>query len=317
MKRIIAVLCLLAFIQPQDLVAQRYRDARSYYREFGNQNRRITIKNMRYLEAVTRGDDPRKVSKFRQMVLEQVKQTKRELGRVGAYKEDDVLNREFMAALDLYIDAFENGFGKADELTANQYNSYEDLLKYHKAAEEAELQMIDAAYKIEAAEDYFAKTYQVDLRRDSAMLWKMERLDRCVVYTRKLTEIFFRVDAELRSLFKAVDADSTDNLSVIITDLRKAVRTAQSELEEVEEFDGDEGLEEFVFDYLEQVNASIDEELRPMAETFEFQYKDQDDLADAKDQYLGYKDWHAEMNLEFKEVKAEVVTDYLEEEYYE
>ncbi len=314
MKRLL-ILFLLTFIALPSLEAQRYRDPRSYYREFQSQNRRLNVKNMRYLEAVAQGLDERRVAKFREMVLDQLKETKRDLERVGPYKDDDVLWKEYMAAIDMYIEAYSKDFGKAQELSAEMYTSYENLEAYYEAASVAEIKLLDANYKIEKAEDYFGKTYQVDLRRDTAAIGKALRLDDITVYTRDLALVFYRVDAHLLAIFKAVEENETDTLSIIITDLRKDIRVAQAEIEDIGDYKGDDGLKDFVLGFIEDIDASIDEELRPTAEVLEARYQDQKSLAEAKADMEDYREWHDGISQDFFEERKELILDEIEKEY--
>lgn len=312
MKKLITLLLLVAFAAPQ-ANAQRYKDARSYYREFYSQSRRIQIKNMRYVEAVAKGADERRIKKFREMVVDQLKDSKKELSRVGSYKEDDILRREYMAGLDLYLEAYETLFGKAEELLAERYKSIEKLEAYYKLANEAELKALDAAYKIEKAEDYFGKTYRVDLRRDTIMQERALKLDEMIVSIREVTLEYFRVDAKLQELFDAIDSNKTDNLTELVGEIRLATREARSKLEEVQPLDGYEDLQEQAMYYFDEVDGSIDEELRPMAEVYEFKYKDQDDLEDAQDALISYKEFMEEMRSEFFAVREEMILDYIED----
>lgn len=312
MKRALLLL-LLALVAAPNLEAQRFKDPRSYYREFYSQSRRIQTKNLRYVEAVARGDDARVVNKFRQMVVDQLKDSRKAIERVGPYKDDDVLHREYLAGLDMYLEAYENDFGAAEELTANRYNSLKDLEAYYEAANTAEVKVLDAAYKIEKAEDYFGKTYQVDLRRDTVMAERFLRLDEIIVMVREVTLEYFRVDAELQRLFNAIDSSKTDELNAIITDLRRSIKKAEVELGSKEPIDGYEDLHDQAFFFFDEVNNAIDEELRPMAEVFEFKYKDQDDLEDAQNTLASFKEFRDDMYAEFFAVRKDLILDYLEE----
>lgn len=296
-----------------NLEAQRFKDPRSYYREFYSQTRRIQTKNMRYVEAVARGDDARVINKFRQMVVDQLKDSRQAIDRVGPYKDDDVLHREYLAGIDMYLEAYEKDFEAVDELTSKAYNSLADLEAYYEAANKAEVKVLDAAYKIEKAEDYFGKTYGVDLRRDTVMAERFLRLDEIIVMAREVTLEYFRVDAELQRLFNAIDSNKTDELNTIITDLRRSIKKAEMELETKEPIEGYDDLHDQAFFYFDEVNSSIDKELRPMAEIFEFKYKDQGDLEDAQKVLADYKEFRQEMYDEFFAVRKELILDYLEE----
>jgi len=296
-----------------NLEAQRFKDPRSYYREFSSQTRRIQTKNLRYVEAVAKGDDARIINKFRQMVVDQLMDSRKIIDRVGAYQDDEVLQREYLAGLDMYIEAYTVDFGAAEELTANRYKSLENLEAYFKAANEAEIKVLDAAYKIEKAEDYFGNKYQVDLRRDTVIAEKLLKLDEIIVSMREVTLEYFRVDAQLQKLFAAIAADSTDDLGLIISDLRKAVKTAEIELESKEPVRGFDDLHDQAYFFFDEVNAAIDKDLRPMAEVFQFKYKDQRDLEDAQGMLTQYQEFRDEMYAEFFEVRTELILDYLEE----
>lgn len=312
MKRVLALI-LLIFIMAPEADAQRYKDPRSYYREFYSQTRRIQTKNLRYVEAVARGDDARIINKFRQMVVDQLKESRKILERVGAYKDDDVLQREYIAGIDMYLEAYEKDFGAAEELTSTRYNSLENLEAYYAAANKAEIKVLDAAYKIEKAEDYFGKTYMVDLRRDTVMATKLLKLDEITVSAREVTLEYFRVDAQLSKLFSAIDSNKTDDLDVIITDLRKAAKAAMTNLEASEPMEDYEGLHEQANYYFDELNNAIDSDLRPMAEQFKFKYKDQDDLEEAQATLRDFKEFQSEMREEFFAVRREMILDYLEE----
>lgn len=312
MRKALLIILVSLFALPQ-VEAQRFKDPRAYYREFSSQTRRIQTKNLRYVEAVARGDDSRIINKFRQMVVDQLKESRKVIDRVGPYNDDDVLQREYLGGIDMYLEAYEKDFGAAEDLTANRYNSLPDLEAYYAAANVAEVKVLEAAFKIEKAEDYFGKTYKVDLRRDTVLAEKLLRLDDIIVMVREVTLEYFRVDAQLQRLFKAIDSDSTDMLNEIITDLRKSIKTAQIELEAKEPMEGYDDLHDQAFYFFDEVNASIDEELRPMAEVFEFKYKDQDDLEKAQKTLNGYKEFRDDMYATFFETRKELILDYLEE----
>lgn len=312
MKKVLTLIILVLFCLPE-AEAQRYKDARTYYREFSSQGRRIQIKNMRYVEAMAKGDDERRIKKFRQMVVDQLKDSQKVIERVGPYNDDAILHREYLEGLEMYIDAYENLFGKAEELLQDRYASIENLEAYYKLANEAELMALDAAFKIEKAEDYFGKTYQVDLRRDTIIQEKMLRLDEMIVSIREVTMEFFRVDSEMQRLFNAIDSNNTDNLSEIIGDIRQANRTAARTLENVEPLEDYEDLQEQAFYFFDEVESSIDADLSPMAEVYEFKYKDQDDLQDAQEAMINYKEFLKEMRTEFFEVRSGMILEYLEE----
>lgn len=312
MSRILFVFAFFLLGQTA-LEAQRFRDPRSYYRNFQSEGRRLQMKNLRYLEAVAKGDDARRINKFREMVVEQVKDSKKALERVGPYQDDDVLIREYMAGLDMYLEAFEKDFGAAEELTAKRYDSFEDLQNYFDAANAAELKMIDAAYKIEKAEDYFAKTYDVDLRRDEEMLAKLAKIDEVSLHIRDMSMAFFRVDSELQKIFKAVENGNGDTMADLLGDLRRGVKEARTMIDEAPEFKGRQYLKDETLYFLDDVDRSIDNELRPIAETLVNRYLSQKDQDKALKKFERYVENHQKNREDFKVARTDVISYYLED----
>ncbi|MDZ7847841.1 MAG: hypothetical protein U5L96_14365 [Owenweeksia sp.] len=149
-------LVFIAFqILMPSLEAQRYRNPQAIpCSEFNNQKRKIDQKTLLYLEASVKGDEPRRIAKYHELVLEQLQESKRDLERVGPYEDYEILKREYTNALDQLITAYKKDFGVAEELRENKYDSYEDLKKYYDAVTEAKGKMYDATYAMEKAEDH-------------------------------------------------------------------------------------------------------------------------------------------------------------------
>ncbi len=312
MFRVLAFV-ILALSLSADLSAQRFTDARSYYREFASENRRIMIKNMRYLEGVVKGEDPRRIAKYREMVVEQLRESKRALERVGVFEDNDLLQREYLKGIDMYLEAFEKAVGEADELTEGRYEDFDKLTQYYEAVEEAEALIFDAAYKIKEAEEYFAKQYKVDLRRDEETMERWDKIDRLTLYMRGLTYNFFRVDTRLSSFFKATEAQKADTLGIIIKDLRQAVRKSQDELEDQPEFGGKDYVKEELEAYLTEIDENIDETIRPLADRLTNKFLPEDEYEETQEELADLKEWHENARQEFFESQEYVVADFLEE----
>lgn len=293
--------------------AQRHKDPRSYYREFQSQSRRIQMKTMRYLEASVKGEEPRRVSKMREMVIEQLKDSKRELDRVGAYQDDEVLQREYLKGLDKFIKAFEKSFVEADKLVESANESFEARMKYFEAQNEAEAEMIDALYIMEEAENYFAKTYDVDLRRDPEDKRRFDKLDLLSVYMRELSIPFYRVDAQIQSFISAAEARKADTLNDIVHALRKATSESLDDLQDVPQFDGKEWLEDEVRNYLEEITEEMDETIQPLADQLSNNFLPEDEYEDAQEDLRRFKEWQADRVADFKQTKTDIVERYLEE----
>ena len=312
MIRILSLLLLVAFALSTE--AQKYKKPEQYYREFQSQSRKIDRKNFLYLEAVLKDEDERKVSKYREMMVDQLKDSRQEIGRIGDYDGYDILQREYMNALDMYINAFEKDFGVAEELTAKRYDSYEDLKAYFDAVTKAEGEMLDASYKIEKAEDHFAKMHFFTIERDEEMEEQFRKLDEVTLYTRDMVLSFFRVQQHSKRFLAAIKEDNKDSLNYILTDLQKDIRVSKEEVAEYAEFDGNDNLVKYLNWYLDEMTVEVEENLRPLAEKLKNDYLDEKDYDRAQkdlEKFIGrYNDYQDE----FFEIKNDLILDYLPED---
>lgn len=312
MTRILSLLLLVAFALPAE--AQKYKKPEQYYREFQSQNRKISRKNLIYLEAVLKDEDERKIAKYREMMVDQLKDSRQELSRIGDYDGYDILQREYMTALDMYIDAFEKDFGVAEELTAKRYDSYEDLKAYFDAVTKAEGEMLDASYKIEKAEDHFAKMHFFTIERDEEMDEQFRLLDEATLYTRDMTLSFFRVEQHSKRFLTAIKEDNTDSLSYILTDMQKDIRVSKQELAEYEEFEGNNSLIKYLNWYLDEMTIEAEENLRPLAEQLKNDYLDDKDYKKAQKELEKFIARHNDNLEEFFAIKNDLILDYLPED---
>ncbi|AEV33774.1 hypothetical protein Oweho_2814 [Owenweeksia hongkongensis DSM 17368] len=312
MTRVLSLLILLSFGFASQ--AQRYKKPEQYFREFQTQKRKINKKNLMYLKASLRGDDERRVAKYREMMVDQLKDSKTELSRMGNYEGYDILQREFVDALTIYIDAYEKDFGIAEELTEHRYDSYEDLKKYYDAVTKAEGGMLDASYKMEKAEDHFAKMHFFTIDRDEEIEEEYRLLDEVTLYTRDMTLSFFRVEQHSKDFLFAINEGRTDTLDIILTEMQKDIRVSKAEIDEYADFDGEKELYKFTEYFLEEMNIEVTENLRPLADQLENKYLEDKDYKKAQKELERFVDRHNGYLDEFFETKSELILDYLPED---
>lgn len=294
--------------------AQRYKNPRSYLREFTNQNRKIQVKTFRYMEATLKGADERMVTRYREMVTDQLKDSKREISYVGDYNGDETVTKEYIKALDMYINAFEKNFGKADELIKNRYNSYEDLKAYYEATQKAEDEMLEAAYVMEAAEDYFGKRYDTEPMRNEELQQQFIALDEVTLYSRDMTLAFFRVDAQVRAYVAAAKAGNTDTLSDILSDMRLAIRDSREEVKQYSDFEGEDGLLKEVEYYLEDMGEETNNNLNELTDALQNKFAAQDDYEDAQRDLERFIKNHEVRVADFFDERTDLLLEYLPED---
>ncbi len=309
MKRFLALILLFAMAAP--LAAQRYRNPDQYLRQFTNQNRKIGIKNLLYLTATLKDADERRIAKYREIVLEQLKDSKREIERTGNYEDYEILKREYVKALEQYIGVFEKEFGAADTLLARRYDSYQDLQNYYDAVTAAEAKMLEASYRMEEAEDHFAKTYYFTVERDEELEEQYRLLDEVTLYSRDMTLAFFRTEQGVQKWLRAVEAEERDSLPQIVTEIRKYIKQSRSEVEEYADFEGEDDLYKEVKHYLDEMQDAVNQDLQPLSEQLKNKFLDEKEYRDAQRDLERFVNWHSRIVEDFFETKRELIEDYL------
>ena len=312
MTRVLSLLILLSFGFSSQ--AQRYKKPEQYFREFQTQKRRINKKNLMYLKASLRGDDERRVAKYREMMVEQLKDSKADLSRIGDYEGYDILQREFVDALTMYIHAYETDFGIAEELTESRYNSYEDLKKYYDAVTKAEGEMLDASYKMEKAEDHFAKMHFFTIDRDEEIEEEYRLLDEVTLYTRDMTLSFYRVEQHSKDFLKAINDGNTDTLDDILGYMQKDIKVSMAEIEEYEDFEGQKDLYKEVEYFLEEMSVEANENLRELSNMLENKYLEDKEYKKAQKELDKFISRHNDYLDNFFETKSDLILDYLPED---
>jgi hypothetical protein len=295
------------------LNAQRYKNPQAYFKKFQNENRKLRIKNLRYLKASLKSSDQRKVDKFRQVVLDQAKSSKISVGRIGPYKDYDILQKEYVKAMQMYIDAFEKNFGVADELSKNRYNSYEDLKKYYQAVGKAEEEMLTAAFQIESAEDHFARTYYLKVVRDEEMEEQYALLDEVTLYSRDMTLSFFRIDAQVRMYLKLVERGSLDSLNDVVSEMRRAVIKSKEELKAYDAFEGETALYDQMSEYIEEMEVELNENLGGLTDNLQNEFMEEKEYKLTQRDLNDFIERHNYRSEDFFETKRELIEDYLPE----
>jgi hypothetical protein len=294
--------------------AQKYKNPQQYLREFSNQNRKINKKNLLYLKASLKGMDERRVQRYREMMVEQLKESKAAIERLGPYNDYEILQREYVDGLTIFIDAYEKDFGVAEELIKKRYESYKDLKKYYDAVYKAEGEMLKATFKLEAAEDHFAKMHFFNLERDEEVQEEYRMLDEVTLYSRDMTLSFFRVEAEVRNYLGVIGRSHEDSLDIILTDMRTALVESKKEIAEYADFDGNDDLYEETLYYLTEIEAEMRDNLKPLASKLENEFLDEREYRDAQKDLERFVKRHNGLVNDFFETKTQLIEDYLPED---
>lgn len=293
--------------------AQKFKNPTSYFKKFQQENKKIRKKNFRYLKASLKGENPKRVDKLRSVVLEQLKESQKSINRIGNYKDDDVLKKEYVRALDMYIHSFENNFGVADGLIKNRYDSYNDLKAYYTAVEKAEDEMLEAAFIIDAAEEYFAKKNKFSIVKDEELEAQYLALDEVTLYSRDMTLSYFRIEAQVRLYLGIVTRGDMDSLPDVVTDMRKAVKESKAEVETYASFEGETDLYDEMKDYIEEIEIELSENLDELTDGLQNEFMDEDEYDDVQKDLKDFVKRHNYRSTSFFETKSELIESYLPE----
>lgn len=286
-------------------------DPRAYFKNFQSETRRISRKNYIYLEASIKGSDPARVQRYREMVVEQLLDSKKSVERLSNFGEDDVLKREYEDALGMYLKAFTEQFRAADSLNAFKFNSFKDLSLFHKTIGEAEQNMIDATYKIQKAEDYFAKKYDVQVRRDEEAEQEYKMLDEVTLYARDMTQAFFRVDNQSQRFITIAARNNADSLDMVVTDMRKAINTSKDEVESYGDDLENDNLKKEVSYYLEDMGEQVGAQLVQLADDLANPYMEEKEFKKAKKELENFIYQTKEYREDFFAARQDLIEDYL------
>ena len=305
---------LLILVGFGSMEAQRYRNPSQYLRQFNNQKRKADIKTLLYLEASIKDEDPRRVAKYHEIVLDQMKESKKEVQRIGAYNGDDILQREYVAGFDILINVFDKDFRKAEEMRDSMYDSFQHLEKYYAQVTGAEDIMYDAFYKIEAAEDHFIKTNFIEFERDQEIVLRYDELDIATLHSRDMTLAFFRVEYQVSTLMDDIKAKDFDSIQSSIGKINRAIEVTVEELKEYAEFDGEDWLIEELEDYIGDMKEEVNFNLVPIAEQLQNRFLDEKDYNSAVKDLDRFVSRHEGRVEDFFETRDDFVYAYLPEE---
>ena len=294
--------------------AQRYRNPSQYLRQFNNQKRKADIKTLLYLESSIKGEDPRRIQKYHEIVLEQMKEAKKEVERIGAYKGDDVLQREYVAGFEMLIAVFDKEFRKAEDLRDSMYDSYDMLKRYYAEVTGAEDIMYEAFYKIEAAEDHFAKTNFLEFERDPEIVLRFDELDIATLHSRDMTLAFFRVEYPVSVLIDNIKAKDFDSIETNIADINNAIDLSVEDVKKYADFEGEDWLIKELEDYIGDMKEEVNFNLVPIAEELQNRFLDEKDYNSAVKDLDRFVDRHEGRVQDFFDTREDFIYAYLPEE---
>jgi len=146
-----------------------------------------------YMKAITRGKGARKVENKRQNLLNELKNAKNEVERIGNFQSDDSLKNAVVKYLDLSYTVLKEDFGKILDMEDIVEQSYDLMEAYLLAKEMANDKLQNSFDEVVLAEKEFANKHNITLltAENDKTSEKIELAGKTLKYYNKIYLIFF------------------------------------------------------------------------------------------------------------------------------
>ncbi|MBN1187686.1 MAG: hypothetical protein JXB49_35755 [Bacteroidales bacterium] len=186
-----------------------------------------------YLKAVTRGKGARTVENKRQALLGELKKSKSDIGKQGAFNYDDSLRQACIAYLDLSYTVLKEDFDKILDMEDIAEQSY-DLMEAYLLAKEQANAKLDAAFKdLQNAHINFADKNNIKLveAESDKTSQKIKKANDALKYYNVAYLIFFKC---YKQEFYALDAMQRGDVSGLEQNAKTLVTYADEGLKKLD-----------------------------------------------------------------------------------
>lgn len=143
-----------------NIAASAQGNPSSYYRKIASEQRKIRSKQINYYKTALLYNDAKRLVKSRDMILNQVKTSMRNLSRTPAFRGDSAIRNDYIRILEQYEEAYTDVFDSVQTLKQNATASKQALKQYQEAFYYMEFLLDDAEDRWLSNEEYFTNAYQ-------------------------------------------------------------------------------------------------------------------------------------------------------------
>ncbi|QNR23455.1 LIC11966 family surface protein [Croceimicrobium hydrocarbonivorans] len=242
MKQTLAI-CLL-LLGAFSMQAQSAGEAAAYMGQIGESIEEMKGETWSYLKAATRGRSARTLERKRQSIIEELKNVKSEIRKIGAFKGDRSYQQEVINYLDMTDIVLREDYAKIMDMEDIAERSYDGMEAYLLAKDIAGEKM-DSAFSIyKNAEEAFANKYGVNLiegektKKDE----KIAKANKALKYYNRIFLEVFRAQVQEAYVVEALNNADLVSLEQNLNALKTAVAKAQANLDTFSTFGGDKKL---------------------------------------------------------------------------
>ncbi len=223
--------------------AQEANDAGSYLQFIGNQYEEMSKDMMSYASAVAHGKSARKVEKRRVELLQQVKESERNVRRMKPFQKDSRLRDSVAAYFRLCYLVLIEDYGKIVNLEDIAEQSYDAMEAYLLAKETANHKLDEASNRVDTVYRTFASDNQIRLLESRSKLSEMiAKTERVNVYHRTMYLLFFRSYKNEAYFFEAMSRADVSAMEQTSNSLTSNATQDLDKLRSISPFNGDTSL---------------------------------------------------------------------------
>ena len=198
MKSLITFLISFSFLG--GLCAQQFSDPVQYFDYLNNQHNQLVSKNLEYVQHSVHSEDVQEIETKRMEVIKQLGKAILKVGTLPAYEQDDVMRKELLTVLKVYLESFEIEFTEINMLKIQSSDSYEAMQTYLDAQDAAEKKLAKAADQYQKAQRAFAERHNIRLLQAEENS-EIDQINKVNAYYRVIFIKYFKISKLKRCLY--------------------------------------------------------------------------------------------------------------------
>jgi len=247
MKKIyfLAIISIIIFLCNDIASAQKtFEDISLYNNYIVEKHNNILAKYIIYIKTSVHSNSENKIERKLDDMVNEISIVIKELEKVTPMKEDSAgFLTSTIESLKIEKKLYENDFKDVDKLKEKSENSYEDMLKYFDAEEQASKKMQEASAKTEITQKKFAEDNDFELvESNSKMSEQLEQISRVNNYTRLIYLQYFRVYKPLSLFLEALNNELYSEADSLNKEIAKTCITSLDSLKNIGTFNNNSNL---------------------------------------------------------------------------
>jgi hypothetical protein len=197
-----------------------------------------------YVSQVSHGKSARKADSKRQEVISTVKSSRSKIAKVKAFNGSTTLRDSVLAYLDITYNVLTQDYSKILDLESNSNNSYDLMVAYMKAQEDANIKMNNAADLATRAQRKFASENGLTMNESEDAKDRIIKIANNVIrYKTRLDLILFKNSFEEQKMLKALSVNDNNAVQSSRAALIESSKESLKILDTMPPYKGDGSVE--------------------------------------------------------------------------